>query len=40
VGLAHENNSDTEVTRRSKSAVDFHVRRVVTTHGVEHDLAR
>jgi hypothetical protein len=40
VGLAHENNSHAEVTRRSKSAVDFHVRGVVTSHGVENDLAR
>ena len=40
MGLAHENHTDAEVTRRSKCAIDFHVRRVVTSHGVEHDLAR
>jgi len=40
VGLAHENDSHSEVTRRSQCAVDFHVRRVVTPHGIENDLAR
>jgi len=40
VGLAHENNSDSEVARRSKSAVDLNVRRIVTSHRVENDFAR
>jgi hypothetical protein len=40
VGLAHEDNSHAEVARRSKGAINFHVGRVVTSHSVEHDLAR
>jgi hypothetical protein len=40
VGLAHKNYSNSEVTCRSKRAIDLHVRRVVTSHGVENDLAR
>ncbi|HEY0724846.1 MAG TPA: hypothetical protein VGD41_12820, partial [Pyrinomonadaceae bacterium] len=40
VGLADKNNADVEVARRSEGAIDLHVRRVVTSHGVENDLAR
>jgi hypothetical protein len=40
VSLAHKNNSHAEVARRSKGAIDLHVRRVVTSHRVENDLAR
>ena len=40
VGLAHKNNSNSEVARRSQSAVNLNVRRVVASHCVENDLAR
>jgi hypothetical protein len=40
VGLAHEDNCYVEVARRSKSAVNFDVRRLVASHCVENDLAR
>ena len=40
MSLAHENYSDSEVARRSQGAVNFDVRRVVTSHSVENDLAR
>ena len=40
VGLAHKNNSDSEVARRSKRAVNLYVRRLITSHCVENDLPR
>jgi len=40
VGLAHKNNSHAEVSRRSKGAVNFNVRRLITSHCVENDLPR
>ena len=40
MGLAHKNNSDSEVARRSERAVNLNVRRLITSHCVEHDLSR
>jgi hypothetical protein len=40
VGLAYKNNSDSEVARRSKRAVNLYVRRLITSHCVENDLSR
>ena len=40
MGLAHKNNSHAEVARRSEGAINLHVRRMVTSHRVENDLAR
>src|SRR5829696_8417615 len=40
VSLAHKNNSHSEVACSSKGAINLHVRRMVTSHRVENDLAR
>jgi hypothetical protein len=38
--LAHENDTNTEITRGCERAINFSVWRVVASHSVENDLAR